>query len=216
MASTTAEEGTFALKDGTRLYTKTWKVKQGNNHNIFSTALASRGISVHGYDQRGWGKSVTKPRERGRGGDTKAILGDLTEFIGSITAHDDDAAPSLFLGGHSMGGGIALTYAALGPPDMLPRIRGYVISSPLLELHPSYLPPAPMRALLSFASRFLPHLQIPQNIDPEVVSRDPEVQKEFKEDKLGHGIGTPEGMWGMLERGRALLDRRVEVDTGVR
>jgi acylglycerol lipase len=143
-------------------------------------------------------------------------LGDLTEFLESLIAHDDDAAPSLFLCGHSMGGAIALTYAALGPPAMRSHIRGYVISSPLLALHPSYVPPLPLRVLLSVGSRLFPHLQIPQKIDPEVMSRDPEVQKAFKEDKLGHGIGTPEGMWGMLERGKALMDGKVGMDAGVR
>jgi acylglycerol lipase len=115
-----------------------------------------------------------------------------------------------------MGGGIVLTYAALAPATISPHIMGYILNAPLLLLGPASAPSAALRFILSVASRVLPSLQLPQKVDPEVVSRDPEVQKAFKEDKLAPGIGTPEGLWGMLERGRELMDGKVRVDVGRR
>ncbi|KAH0538679.1 hypothetical protein FGG08_004754 [Glutinoglossum americanum] len=229
MASVVVEEGTFALKDGKSLYTKTWKPADGDikarvvllhgfndhcsNYEHFCTTLATHGIAVYGYDQRGWGRSVASSQERGRGGSTAVILDDLTQFLERLIA--EDRATPIFLKGHSMGGGIALTYAALSPPHIAPHIHGYILNAPLLVLHPKSAPPAFLQRVLALASRVLPNLALPQKIPPEIVSRDPEVQRQFVEDKLGHGIGTAEGLWGMLERGKALVEGKVRVPASV-
>ncbi|EQL01004.1 Alpha/beta hydrolase [Ophiocordyceps sinensis CO18] len=68
-------EGTFKRADA-GLYSKTW-TPQGpikaklvfvhgfsehiNRYNDFFPALAAQGIQVFAWDQRGWGRSVTKP-----------------------------------------------------------------------------------------------------------------------------------------------------------
>ncbi|KAI9775266.1 MAG: hypothetical protein M1839_001318 [Geoglossum umbratile] len=223
------EEGTLTLKDGTSLYTKTWRPAAGtptkaravllhgfsdhcDSYGIFSSTLASRGIEVHSYDQRGWGKTVKKPEERARGGSTAVILDDLTQFLEPLLPAA--STTPLFLCGHSMGGGIVLTYAALGPPATLAQLTGYVVWSPLLQLHAPYAPSRPASFLLSLAARIFPNLTIPQKLAPEVVSRDPEVQKQFAEDKLNYPFGTTEGLWGMVERGKRLVDGAVAVDGG--
>ena len=43
----------------------------------FFPSLAARGIAVHGLDQRGWGRSVRKPAERGLTGPTTQVLADM-------------------------------------------------------------------------------------------------------------------------------------------
>jgi acylglycerol lipase len=179
----------------------------GSSYGIFSSTLASHGIEVHGYDQRGWGRTVQSPKDRGRGGNTEVIMDDLSQLLQTLLP----TPVPLFLCGHSMGGGIVMTYAALGPPAILDQLSGFIIWAPLLQLHPESAPSRPLILLLSIASRILPHIGIHQKIGPEVVSRDPEVQKNFVEDELNHPIGTPEGLWGMLERGRRLLAGAVMV-----
>lgn len=46
----------------------------------------------------------------------------------------------LFLMGHSMGGAEVLQYAARGPSEIRSQIRGYIVESPYLALHPSSQP----------------------------------------------------------------------------
>ncbi|KAI9763184.1 MAG: hypothetical protein M1840_000850 [Geoglossum simile] len=225
MSAAAAEEGTLALKDGITLYTKTWKPADGtptkaravllhgfrdhcSSYEIFSSTLASRGIEVCGYDQRGWGKTVKSPTDRGRGGTTEVIMDDLSQLLQSLLP----TPVPLFLCGHSMGGGIVLTYAARGPLAILTQLSGYVIWAPLLQLHPQSAPSRPLLKLLSFFSHIFPHLAMPQKISVEVLSRDPKVQKDFEEDKLNHPMATLEGLWGMLERGKKLMQGAVSVD----
>ncbi|KAK4698172.1 hypothetical protein P7C71_g3, partial [Lecanoromycetidae sp. Uapishka_2] len=50
--------------------------------------------------------------------------------------------------------------------------------------------------------------QMVQKLDPQWVSRDVSVQKEWAEDPLCHDTGTLEGLAGMLDRGQ-------ELDTGL-
>ncbi|KAL2163170.1 hypothetical protein VTH06DRAFT_7006, partial [Thermothelomyces fergusii] len=118
------QEGTFEV-DGQSLYTKSWlpdgptKAKviffhgfsdHINRYQAFFSALAGRGIAVHGVDQRGWGRSVKKPSDRGLTGPTSRVLADMAAFI---TAHlpASPADPPAFVMGHSMGGGQVLTLA---------------------------------------------------------------------------------------------------------
>ncbi|KAL8660969.1 MAG: hypothetical protein Q9202_006039 [Teloschistes flavicans] len=113
------EEGTHICVDGTRLYTKTWKPQSPlsakilfihgfsdhcDAYNDLFPTLASRGILVHAFDQRGWGRSVTKIAERGLTGPTSQVLNDMT----SVLEGQLPTTIPLFLMGHSMGGGQVL------------------------------------------------------------------------------------------------------------
>jgi len=54
-----------------------------NRYDEFFTYLASRGLAVHGFDQRGWGRSVTRPSQRGLTGPTRQVVADLAAVIRS-------------------------------------------------------------------------------------------------------------------------------------
>ncbi|KAI4103556.1 MAG: hypothetical protein L6R37_003773 [Teloschistes peruensis] len=107
----TTEEGTHICADGTKLYTKTWKIlfihgfsDHCNAYNGLFPTLAGRGILVHAFDQRGWGRSVTKVAERGLTGPTSQVLDDISSVLkGQLPTN-----VPLFLMGHSMGGGQVL------------------------------------------------------------------------------------------------------------
>src|SRR5215469_8379904 len=79
-----------------------------NAYGILFPTLATLGISTYGFDQRGWGRSVHSPSEKGLTGPTPLILSDTTSFIKSVLASsspdDDRKNTPLFLMGHSMGG----------------------------------------------------------------------------------------------------------------
>ncbi len=55
----------------------------------------------------------------------------------------------------------------------------------------------------------MPNFQMVQKLDANLVSRDEEVCKDFVKDELCHDTGTLEGMGGMLDRARDLLEGKL-------
>ncbi|KAK5013593.1 hypothetical protein LTR60_003787, partial [Cryomyces antarcticus] len=150
------QEGWHTTDDGAKLYTNTWKASgppkarlvfihgfsdHCNAYGILFPTLASHGIEVLSFDQRGWGRSVHPPAQRGLSGPTSRVLADITSFLRSVapTPTCAPAAP-LFLMGHSMGGAEVLTYAAQGAPELRARLRGVLAESPFVALHPATRP----------------------------------------------------------------------------
>jgi acylglycerol lipase len=56
----------------------------GNAYGLLFPTLASHGIEVYGFDQRGWGRSVEKASEKGLSGPTSLILSDIASFIKTL------------------------------------------------------------------------------------------------------------------------------------
>lgn len=176
----------------------------GRYTNLFSH-LASRGIAVYGFDQRGWGKSVSKPAEKGLTGPTETVIADLAAFIKQHLPKDGDQTP-VFVLGHSMGGGEVLTLACEDKyqDDIVKHVRGWLLESPFIgfakEETPSWLKIFAGR----LAGKLLPHHQLVHALAPENLSSDPEIVKSLAEDKLMHDTGTLEGFAGLLDRTTAL------------
>jgi acylglycerol lipase len=238
-------EGTHQIGDMS-LYTKTWKVRSGAHLSTFGPQLtffqpdgepvakvvfihgfsdhcnryyelfpdlASRGIEVHGFDQRGWGRSVHKDSEKGLTGPTSLVISDIVSVIKSQLP----SSVPLFVMGHSMGGGEALTLAS-DPlyTDLMKDIRGWVLESPFIDFPKGQEP----NFITVFAGRLvgkiLPHKQRWSGLPPENLTRDPAVVKSLKEDKLDHDIGTYEGLAGMLDRTIALHEGKTKLNKGVK
>ncbi|TVY14478.1 putative monoglyceride lipase [Lachnellula arida] len=228
----TEVEGTHQIGD-ISLYTNTWKVLypfypdgppvaklifiHGFNdhiHRYYSLFpfLAARGIEVHGFDQRGWGRSVKNPSQRGLTGPTTLVMSDIVSFIKSQLP----SPVPVFVMGHSMGGGEAATLAS-DPKyaDLMPSIRGWLLESPLFAIAKGYEPSAVTVFLGRLAGKILPHMKIANTLLPENMTRDPAVVKSLKEDKLDHETGTLEGLAGMLERSAALSEGRATLNKDV-
>lgn len=204
-------EGWHTVEDGKKLYTKTWKTDgpakarlafiHGFSDHIgtygdFFPTLAANGIEVCGFDQRGWGRSVSKPSERGLTGPTSRVLDDITSFLKTLIPSD----VPLFLMGHSMGGGEVVYYAAQAPLEIRKHIRGYLLESPFIDF-PAASRPSSIKAYLGrLVGHILPNKQIANELDPTLISRDPVANKRFEEDELCHGMGTLGGLSGMLSR----------------
>jgi lysophospholipase len=88
--------------------------------------------------------------------------------------------------GHSFGGLVVLKLLKM---DALKSMKSVLVSAPLLKL----AVPAP--ALKAFAGRLieplLPHLQLENEIDPSVVSRDLKVVDWYSKESLNHSKITP-------------------------
>lgn len=101
----------------------------------------------------------------------------------------------VILMGHSMGGVIALDHA-LAHPRLL---YGLVLSAPALQ------PPVPpwwKLALARVAARVTPTAGFPNGLDPEGLSRDPEVVRAYREDPLVHDRISPRTYFAFLAAAR--------------
>ncbi|OJJ49321.1 hypothetical protein ASPZODRAFT_140229 [Penicilliopsis zonata CBS 506.65] len=214
------EEGTLPVQAAT-LYTKTWKTQgeprailafihgfsdhSNAYYDLFPT-LARRGIQVQSFDQRGWGRSVNKPQERGRTGPSAVVMGDIHSFL---LTRKEEKVP-LFLMGHSMGGAEVLYYTLHPESPFTSKdspIRGVMAYSPLIALHPSTRPSGLVVSLGRLAGKIAPRWQRHSPLDPRAMSRDDQVCAEWAADALCHDYGTLEGLAGMLDRGLWLESR---------
>jgi acylglycerol lipase len=112
--------------------------------------------------------------------------------------------------GHSMGGAEALHFMMTEAPRPvaygLPKgnIRGLLLESPFITLHPRSQPNGFTVWAGKLAAKIAPSRQMLQKLDSTYMSRDPQVRKDWEEDKLCHDTGTFEGMAGMLQRAAEL------------
>ncbi|CDM37904.1 hypothetical protein DTO013E5_7247 [Penicillium roqueforti] len=215
----TTEESVHILPDGLELYTKTWKTSGSPlavlafihgfsdhcnaYHDLFPT-LASAGIEVRSFDQRGWGRSVKESRDRGKTGPTPQVLSDMHSFLQNLPANPD---MPLFLMGHSMGGGQVLNYIFHpespynGDKSKRPNFTGVLLYSPLIAIDPSSRPSKLTVSAGRLVAKLIPHKQRYSPLDPNLMSRNKAVVDEFVADTLCHDTGTFEGLAGMLDRG---------------
>ena len=136
--------------------------------------FAARGAAVHGYDHRGHGRSEGPRCHVGR---FDEFLDDLGAVLAAVRAQHPDLPVTIV--GHSMGALIALTFLT----ERQPAIAGAVSSGAALSLGAV----SPVRvALARGLRRVLPRLALGSGLDPEGLSRDPEVVRRYLEDPLVH------------------------------
>lgn len=142
-------------------------------------ALVPRGILIYSYDQRGHGQS---PGTRGHVNQFAEFRDDLHIFFKFVSTQE--AGYPIFLFGHSMGGLIILDYGLHYPVG----INGVIASAP----HLSDPPISPiLKTLSNLMSGVWPTLSISAGLDATGLSRDPQVVKDYLDDPLVHGKGTP-------------------------
>ncbi|KAI2602433.1 alpha/beta-hydrolase [Hypoxylon sp. NC1633] len=223
-------QGTFRVGD-VDLHTKSWlpdgpqKAKLVMVHGFsdhvdryydFFPSLARRGIAVHGFDQRGWGRSVRKTAERGRTGPTSTVLADIAAFISAKALQPADDLP-VFVLGHSMGGGQVLALASTPEyDDIISKVRGWVLEAPFLGFAPAVQPSWLTVVSGRLAARVVPNFHLVRPVPPEHLCHDPEVQRSIAEDALIHNTGTLEGLAGMIDRAEFLSGGKLKLRPGVR
>jgi len=160
----------------------------GRYDELVEHALALR-LDVHVMDLRGHGRSKGT---RGHFTSLSEHHADLDAWINHLvtTGELTDKIPAVLLG-HSLGGLIALTYAAkyvAQPPG--PPISGLILSNPALGLRWS-----PKLLLESHLARkvpgFLSSIQVPNGIDPQSLTHDKAEIDRYLEDPLVHRWITP-------------------------
>ena len=131
--------------------------------------LTSAGWAVFALDHHGHGRSEG-PRGRISFPDAVADIDHLVDL--AVARH-----PGLpvFLLGHSMGGALALRYT-LAHQD---RLAGLILSGPLVQVEGR----AAAQLLGRVLGRVVPSLPLAR-LDPNLVSRDPQVVRDYVEDPL--------------------------------
>lgn len=205
----------FIMPDGVEIFTKRWKSiieppiativflhGFGDHVNRYShvfAKFASKGIEAFGWDQRGFGKTAVRHKNRGQTGGWKVIAGDITTFL---ISNRRSGIPQ-FLFGHSMGGCIATMYAASGLERN--KLAGVVLSSPLIAMAPQSRVSKPVVILGIVLSKAMPTLPIPINLDKKFISRNPKEIERYENDPLVHPLGCLRGLADLLNGSRLVF-----------
>lgn len=184
----------------------------------FFLSLAEAGIAVYSFDQRGWGRSVRKPAEKGLTGPTTQVISDVAKFITTVAIPATPTGVPLFVMGHSMGGGEVLTLASNPEYEdtVIRHVRGWMFEAPFVAFDDREKPGALKVFAGRLAGRVVPRMQLKNVIPPELLSRDPAVVQSLKEDDLCHDTTTLEGAAGLLDRTADLASGKTKLSPHVK
>lgn len=176
--------------------------EHSRRYDVLAGELAGAGVAVHRFDLRGHGESGGRRGHVERFADYR---GDLERVAAAVLpAKAGDGPPAVLLG-HSLGGLIALD-AVLARPGCF---RGLALSSPFLA--PAFRLPPFARTFAGAAARLAPGADFEAGIDPEGLSRDPEVVRRYREDPLVLRRLTAAWLRAVLDAQEAILERAGEL-----
>ena len=203
---------TFTASDGENIAVQDWPLDDGvrqrgvvlvvhglgehaARHQRLAQKLNDWGFTVRGYDQYGHGES---DGPRGVLPSEMRLVDDLADVLESTRVRMARGAPLILLG-HSMGGLVAARFASLNraPVDAL------VMSSPALRTRL----PRWKRLGLAALSRVAPNLVLPNGLDPDFLSHDPEVVRAYQQDRLCHDRISVRLARFIVEHGAATIAR---------
>jgi acylglycerol lipase len=180
-------EETVTATDGLRLYLRRHELanaqgeiliahgfgEHSGRYGALTDHLVSNNYSVTAYDHRGHGLSDGLP---GHVESFSEYDEDLAKIVSSVRSRS--RVNRLFLIGHSMGGLIALRYAARKGGTL----TGAIISAPLIEV--AVPVPAHKLMIARVSLRIAPRMRLDNEINPANLSRDPEVGRAYAADPL--------------------------------
>jgi len=184
-----AREGTLASRDGTRLYWRAWPVPEPRAQVMAIHGLGehsgryerlARALNEHGYgcwavDLRGMGRSAGR---RGHIRRWRQWVEDCVAFADLVQERSGQVEVVPL--GHSFGG-VLVASAVLGGAL---RPRRFVLSNPAFR--PAVAVPGWKLALGRATSGLVPTLTMGNEVDPALLSRDPDVAAEYAADPLVH------------------------------
>jgi acylglycerol lipase len=202
--------GRLGSADSTRLFWQSWQPDEaskppvvivhgagehGGRYAYVAERLADAGHPVYACDHRGHGRSDGARAQIER---MATLVADLGLFITRVR-EEEGRRP--FLVGHSLGGAVSLNYA-IAHGDTL---EGLVLSGPAVATEAV---PAPQKAIVATLSALAPKLPAFQ-IDAELISRDPEVVRDYRTDPLNWTGKLPARTLGELLRNMDTISDRV-------
>ncbi len=151
-------------------------------------------ICFIGLDLRGHGSS------EGKRGHTPSF-NHLIEDLQLLLIHAQDLYPNtpIFIYGHSLGGGLTAKFLY----EKKPKIKGAIISAPLLKL--AFEPASWQLILAKIASSIYPALSQENGLDANLLSRDSAVCEAYLADPLVHTKITARMFTEMTASGEYIL-----------
>jgi lysophospholipase len=146
-------------------------------YDLLAEALNDADFSVFGHDHRGHGASEGRRGVVGR-------FPDLVDDVAHLASLADELAPGPgvpFLVGHSLGGLVSIRYLQI----MAPKLQAAVISAPWLAMAEELT--LRDRIAVSVLRRVAPDWPLSRPLRPELLTRDEERARAFREDPL---VGT--------------------------
>ncbi|KAG2734582.1 hypothetical protein G9P44_002588 [Scheffersomyces stipitis] len=190
-----------------------WSEHSGMYYRLMES-LTSLGYSCFIYDQRGSGRT-SLGAERGIVGATKEVtltdLDRMIEHFQSVTKESGTDQETLPLGivGHSMGGGIALSYLSEGKYRNI--ISSCLVNSPLVKPHKCLAPCIVILYIGYLGAYLFPNWKYSQNEttqdsnDVEDVTTSEEWKQYLNTELMCRDGGTLRQLVQMLDRGLSLL-----------
>ena len=184
------QEYTLQSKDGINLYAQAWLselparalvilVHGLGEHSGRYTHVAEKfnanGIDVFAFDQRGHGKSGGP---KGHTPSYQHLIDDITLAINEGKKVAGEDLPT-FLYGHSLGA-LEVLYFGIKQSETL---KGIIATSPPLDLSAT---PESKKKLAKFMNPLFPKLTMPNGLDVNALSRDPDVVQAYSDDPLVH------------------------------
>ena len=202
---------TLKTADGLDLFVRRWQAdgvphrwtfvivhglgEHGGRYRHLAEWFAPRGATVYAMDHRGHGRSGG---QRGHAPSLNALLDDV-ELVVHRAA--DEAGGPLVLVGHSFGGLLAIAYAL----DRPARLDRAIFSAPALV--PKVKVPAWKQALAGVLPKIAPKASFANEIDPNVLSRDPAIGRAYVSDPLVHKQITAGLYANTIARGESFIAR---------
>ncbi|MDQ2897883.1 MAG: lysophospholipase, partial [Actinomycetota bacterium] len=183
-----AAEGFLSGVGGRRIFWQSWSPdsepraaviivhgasEHSGRYGHVAQALVADGYGVYALDHRGHGRSDGPRAVIDR---LANAVADIDRLVSQVRA-EHPALPIVMLG-HSMGGTVSVSYTIRHQE----RLTGLILSGPLAALEAA---PAPLRMLGRVLSVLAPRLPL-IDIDASLVSRDPEVVRDYRADPLNH------------------------------
>lgn len=152
--------------------------EHSGRYERLATRFTDEGIAVSAIDLRGHGKSP------GARGDTRfaPAVADVDALVGAC----GERGVPVFVYGHSLGALLAVLWLIERPSSSRPPVAGAVVSA--IGLHSALREQATKVRAARVLGRTLPKVRVKSGIDPETLSRDPEVVRAYRDDKQVHAI----------------------------
>jgi alpha-beta hydrolase superfamily lysophospholipase len=207
-------ESHFAAGKGRSLFRRAWLppepqrllvlvhgyAEHSGRYEHLGAWFAARGCAVHAYDQQGHGRSDGLRGHVRRFGD---LLDDLQIFLERV--REEQPGLAAFLVGHSMGGLVVAAFVR----ERDPQLVGAVTSGAALRL--AEVPSGAKLLALRLLRRVAPRFAMTSPVDPEALSRDPEVGRAYLEDPLVFQRMTLSLATEVFDAGRRTLAGAAEV-----
>jgi len=192
---------TWQTNDGLQLFAQAWLPEgtpravvclvhglgeHSGRYRHVAAALTEAGYVLLGFDLRGHGRSEGP---RGHTPAFKAFMDDIDQLL-QEAAQRFPHLP-LFLYGHSLGGILVLNYALRRQPES----AGVIATGPALRT--ALEQQTAKLALVRVLGRILPTITLPSGLNPQDLSRDTEVVRDYVNDPLVHdrlSLGAARGL----------------------